>query len=198
MKLGSLRLRGVSIAAPLACLSLALLGLCSSMAQTQQPQPQSQAQPQTQSQSGSTSSPATTQDDAAAKAAERKRRYDEQRKLLEGGVVPSKEEHRKNMDPDLMFSPLEANLLVHEEVQFRLFDKGNVDVTGKGSYGAGPTKVANFYIVKGLPTVVAAGPGTARLGVTIGDHRHAEAIITVYPGDKLPKDVQRTVEAIRQ
>jgi hypothetical protein len=186
MKLGLFRMRGVAIAAPLLCLGLALLGLCSSMAQTQ-----------SQSQSGSSASPATPSDDAAAKAAERKRRYDEQRKLLEGGVVPPKEEHRRNVDPDLMFSPLEANLLVHEQVAFRLFDKGNVEVTKQGSYGAGPTKVVNFYIIKGLPTIVAAGPGTARLGVTVGN-RHAEATITVYPGDKLPKDVQRTIEAIRQ
>jgi hypothetical protein len=160
--------------------------------------PRGTAQSASQDPQTSASSPATApQTDAEKKAAERKQRYDEQRKLLEGGVVPPKEERRRNADPDLMFSPLEANLLVHEQVAFRLFDKGNVDVTGKGSYGAGPTKVVNFYIVRGLPTVVAAGPGTARLGVTVGN-RHAEAIITVYPGDKLPKDVQRTIEALRQ
>ena len=198
MNLGAFHPSRGALAAFLLCFSLVLLGLCGATAQTQsQPQAQTQASSQTQSQSGSGASATTPADDAAAKAAERKRKFDEQRKLLEGGVVPSKDEHHGKLDPDLIFSPYAVNLLVHEQVSFRLYDKGNVDVTSRGSYGAGPTKVANFYIVKGLPTVVAAGPGTATLGVTVGDHRHAEVTITVYPGDKLPKGVERTIEAGR-
>jgi hypothetical protein len=191
----------VARAAMLLCFSLALLGLGGPMAESQsQSQSQSQGDGQAQTQSGSTSSeaaPAAPADDAAAKAAERKKRFDEQRKLLESGVVPPKDDHRRRLDPDLLFSPYAANLLVHEELQFRLYDKGNVEVTSQGSYSAGPTRVANFYIVKGLPTVVAAGPGTATLSVVVGSHRYAEVIITVYPGDKLPKGVQRTTEARR-
>jgi hypothetical protein len=198
MKLGAFGPSGVARTALLLCFSLVLLGLCGAMAQTQSPS-QSQSEAQAQTQSGSTPSPATPMtpaDDAAAKAAERKKRFDEQRKLLESGVVPPKEERRIKIDPDLMFSPYAANLLVHEQLQFRLYDKGNVEVTSQGSYGAGPTKVVNFYIVKGLPTVVAAGPGTATLGVVVGNRR-TQATITVYPGDKLPKGVQHTIEAGR-
>lgn len=196
MKLGAFRLSGVARAALLLCFSLALLGMRGSMAQMQS---QNQSQSENQTQSGSTPSqaaPSAPADDAAAKAAERKKRFDEQRKLLESGVVPSKDDRRKRVDSDLMFSPYAANLLAHEELQFRLYDKGNVEVTSQGSYSAGPTRVANFYIVKGLPTVVAAGPGTATLGVVVGK-RYAEATITVYPGDKLPKGVQHTIEAGR-
>jgi len=200
MRLSAFRPRVIVRAALVLCFSLALLGLYGSIAQSQtqsqsQPQSGSQAQPQ----AGSTSSPtpATPADDAAAKAAERKRKFDEQRKLLEGGVVPPKNAQHWKVDPDLLFSPYAVNLLVHEQVSFRLYDKGNVEVTSQGSYSAGPNRVAHFYIVKGLPTVVAAGPGTATLGVTVGDHRHAEVTITVYPGDKLPKGVEHAIEAGR-
>ena len=189
MILGIFFLRSVARTALLVCSVLGLLGLCGSMAQTQSP---------TQSQPGSTSSPANPSDAAASKAAERKKRFDEQRKLLEGGVVPPKDDHRKSLDPDLMLSPMTANMLAYDQVGFRLFDKGHADITGQGSWSAGPTRVVNFYIVKGVPTVVGAGPGTAILGVRVGASRYAEATINVYPGDKLPKGVPHTIEARQQ
>ena len=147
MKLGAFRLSGVARAALLLCFSLALLGMRGSMAQMQS---QNQSQSENQTQSGSTPSqaaPSAPADDAAAKAAERKKRFDEQRKLLESGVVPSKDDRRKRVDAPYsyrMFSPYAANLLAHEELQFRLYDKGNVEVTSQGSSAAGPTRVANF------------------------------------------------------
>jgi hypothetical protein len=180
----------------LLCLSLALVGVCSSMAQTQsQSQSQSQLQTQTQSQSGSTSSPATTQDDAAAKAAERKRRYDEQRKLLEGGVAPPKEESRGKADPDLVLTPIEVNLLLHEQVEFHLYDKGK-EVTG-ASWSAMPGRILGSRFNHGIFTIEAKSAGTARVGAVIGS-RHTNVIVTVYPGDKLPKGVERTVDFIPQ
>jgi hypothetical protein len=194
MKLGPIRPRSVSIAAPLACLSLALLSLCSAMAQTQ-----SQSQPQTQtpsqSQSGSASSPATPAVDAAAKAAERKRKFDEQRKLMEAGVLPPKEESRGRVDPDLVLSPIKVNLLVHEQVAFHLYDKGK-EVTG-GSWSAMPGRILGSWFNHGIFSIEAKSPGTARVGVVIGS-RYTNEIVTVYPGDKLPKGLERTVDFIPQ
>jgi hypothetical protein len=198
MKLGPFQLRGVAITAPLLCLSLALLGLCSSMAQTQQSQSQSESQPQTQTQSqpGSASSPATPADDAAAKAAERKRRYDEQRKMMESGYSPSKEEQsRVKVDPDLSLSPMDVNLLVHDRVIFHVYFKGK-EVTGN-SWSAMPGRVLGSWFEKGgIFVIEAKSPGTARVGVEYNQH-YANVIVTVYPGDKMPKGVDRTAETIK-
>jgi hypothetical protein len=195
MKLGSIRLRGVSIAAPLACLSLALVGLCGAMAQTQS-QSQPQTQIQSQSQPGSASSPAPPADDAAAKAAERKRKFDEQRKMMESGYSPSKEEQsRGKVDPDLSLSPLDVNLLVHDRVIFQVYYKGKA-VTGN-SWSAMPGRVLGSWFEKGgIFVIEAKSPGTARVGVEYNQH-YANVIVTVYPGDKMPKGVDRTAETIK-
>jgi hypothetical protein len=195
MKLGSIRLRGASIKAPLACLSLALLGLCSAMAQTQS-QSQPQTQTQSQSQPGSASSPATPADDAAAKAAERKRKFDEQRKMMESGYSPSKEEQsRGKVDPDLSLSPMDVNLLVHDRVIFQVYYKGKA-VTGN-SWSAMPGRVLGSWFEKGgIFVIEAKSPGTARVGVEYNQH-YANVMVTVYPGDKMPKGVDRTAEAVK-
>jgi hypothetical protein len=195
MKLGSFRLRGFAIAAPLTCLSLALLGLCSAMAQTQS-QSQPQTQTQSQSQPGSASSPAPPADDAAAKAAERKRKFDEQRKMMESGYSPSKEEQsRGKVDPDLSLSPMDVNLLVHDRVIFQVYYKGKA-VTGN-SWSAMPGRVLGSWFEKGgIFVIEAKSPGTARVGVEYNQH-YANVIVTVYPGDKMPKGVDRTAEAIK-
>jgi hypothetical protein len=183
MKLGPLHSSGVARAAIMICSSLALHGLRGSMAQTQ-----SQTQSQSQAQSGSASSPAN---DAAAKAAERKRRFDEQRKLLESGYVPPKEQSLRS-DPDLVLSPIEVNLLVGDRVAFHLYDKGK-EVTG-GSWSAMPGRILGSWFEHGTLVIEAKSPGTARVGVQIGSSRYANVIVTVYPGLKLPKGVERTVE----
>jgi hypothetical protein len=197
MKLGVLRLVGASRVTLLLSLGPALLGLCTSMAQTQsqnqsQSQSQSQSQTQSQAQPVNASSSTTPADDAAAKAAERKKRFDEQRKLLESGVVPPKEEGRLKSDPDLVLSPIEVNLLVHERVAFHLYDKGK-EVSG-GSWGVVPGRILGSWFDHGIFTVEAKSPGTARVGVMIGSSRYANVIVTVYPGTKLPKGIERTAD----
>jgi hypothetical protein len=170
------------------CLSLGLLGLFASTSHTKS---RTQSQPQTAAQSGSTS-PATPQsDDAAAKAAERKRRYDAQRKLLEGGVVSAKDESRGRVDPDLVLSPMEVNLLVRDQLAIHLYDKGQ-EVTG-ASWSAMPGRILASWFKHGVFYIEAKSPGTARVGAVIGS-RHTNVIVTVYPGDKMPKGVERTVD----
>jgi hypothetical protein len=166
--------------------SLALLCLYGAMAQSQ-PQPQTQ----TQSQAGSASSTTPQSDDAAAKAAERKRRYDEQRKLLEGGVVSAKDESRGRVDPDLVLSPMEVNLLVRDQLAIHLYDKGK-EVSG-ASWSAMPGRILGSWFNHGIFYIEAKSPGTARVGAVIGS-RHTNIIVTVYPGDKMPKGVERTVD----
>jgi hypothetical protein len=190
MKLGVFRPVGVSRVSLLICLGPALLGLSSSIAQTQS-QNQSQSQTQSQPQAGSASSPATPANDATAKAAERKRRFDEQRKLLESGYVPPKEQSLRS-DPDLVLSPIEVNLLVGDRVAFHLYDKGK-EVSG-GSWGVIPGRILGSWFEHGIFTVEAKSPGTARVGVQIGSSRYANVIVTIYPGIKLPKGVERTVD----
>jgi hypothetical protein len=148
------------------------------------------------SQAGSTSSSASPTGDAAAKAAERKKRFDEQRKLMESGYSPSKEEQsRGRVDPDLMLSPMDVNLLVHDRVQFHLYDKGKE--VGGGSWSAMPGRVLGSWFEKGgIFTIEAKSPGTARVGVMIGS-RATNVLVTVYPGDKMPKGVERAAEAIK-
>jgi hypothetical protein len=148
------------------------------------------AQSQAQTQTGSLSSSTPQSDEAAAKAAERKRRYDEQRKLLEGGVVPPKES-RGRVDPDLVLSPMEVNLLVRDQLAIHLYDKGK-EVTG-ASWSAMPGKILGSWFNHGIFFIEAKSPGTARVGAVIGS-RHTSMIVTVYPGDKLPKGVERTVD----
>lgn len=175
---------------------LALLCLCGLKAQTQTPgQSQSQAQAQSQTQSRTSSTQATAANDAAAKTAERKRKFDEQRKMLESGYSPSKEESRGRGDLDLMLSPMDMNLLVHDRVQFYVYDKGKE--VGGGSWSAMPGRVLSSWFEKGgIFTIEAKSPGTARVGVMVGS-RATNVIVTVYPGDKMPKGVERTAEAIK-
>jgi len=150
-------------------------------------------QSQPQSQSG-TSSPATPADDAAAKAAERKRKFEEQRKLMESGYSPSKEESRRS-DPDLMITPSDVNLLVHDRLQFHVYDKGKE--VGGGSWSAMPGRILGSWFEKGgVFTIEAKSPGTARVGVMIGS-RATSVLVTVYPGDKMPKGVDRPAEVIK-
>jgi hypothetical protein len=186
MRLAAFFQRGPARIALLLSFSLALPCLYVSMAQTQ-----SQPQSQSQSQSGSTSAPATPADDAAAKASERKRRYDEQRKLLEGGVVSAKDESRGRVDPDLVLSPMEVNLLVRDQLAIHLYDKGQ-EVTG-ASWSAMPGRILGSWFNHGIFYIEAKSPGTARVGAVIGS-RHTNMIVTVYPGTKMPKGVERTVD----
>lgn len=156
-----------------------------------------QTQSQSPAQSGSGSAPATPADDAAAKAAERKRKFDEQRKMMESGYSPSKEESsRGRVDPDLTLSPMEVNLLVHDRVVFHLYDKGK-EVKGN-SWSAMPGRVLGSWFEKGTGALVieAKSPGTARVGVEY-DRRYTNVVVRVYPGDKMPKGVERTTEAIK-
>jgi len=190
MKPGVFHLRGAARAALVLCLGLVLLSLYGAMAQTQ-----SQSQPQAQSGSASSSSDKPA-DDAAAKAAERKRKFDEQRKLMESGYSPSKEEQsRGKVDPDLTLSPMDVNLLVHDRVIFHVYDKG-IEVKGN-SWSAMPGRVLGSWFEKGgIFAIEAKSPGTARVGVEY-NRRYANVIVTVYPGDKMPKGVERTAEAIK-
>ena len=200
MNLGAFRPSSAAFAALLLCFSLALLGFRGAMGQTQsQPQAQSQSQDTSQSQSqaqaGGSSSASGQSDDAAAKAAERKRKFDEQRKMMEGGYSPSKEESsRGKADPDLMISPMDVNLLVGDRVVFHLYDKGK-EVEGN-SWSAMPGRVLGSWFEKRMLVVQAKAPGTARVGVEY-NRRYTNVIVTVYPGDKMPKGVDRTVEAMK-
>jgi len=197
MKPSSFPPSGVARAVTLLCFSLALLSLSGSLAQ---PQSQSQAQPQTQSQaqaqpqSGSTTAPAAPADDAAAKAAERKRKFDEQRKLMEGGYSPSKEESRAKGDPDLRIMPADVNLLVGDRVIFHVYDKGQ-EIQGN-SWSAMPGRILGSWFQKGMLVIEAKSPGTAGVGVEY-NRRYAHVVVTVYPGDKMPKGVERSSEVIK-
>jgi len=167
------------------------------MAQSQsQSQYPTATQSQTQTQSGSTSSqatPTTSADDAAAKAAERKRKFEERRKLMESGYSLSKEESRERVDPDLRLVPGDVNLLVLDRVQFHAYDKGKE--VGDGSWSAMPGRVLGSWFEHGIFTIEAKSPGTARVGVMIGS-RATSVVVTVYPGAKMPKGVERSPEAI--
>jgi hypothetical protein len=196
MKFGISCSRGAALPA---CFGLAILCVCGAMAQPQSQgqQPQSQQpQQQPQAQSGSSSTSTTPTDDAAAKAAERKRKFDEQRKMMESGYSPSKEEQsRGKVDPDLTLSPTEVNLLVHDRVIFHVSYKGN-EVKGN-SWSAMPGRVLGSWFEKGgIFVIEAKSPGTARVGVEY-NHHYANVMVTVYSGDKMPKGVERTAEAIK-
>ena len=195
MKLREFFARGTVRATMAFCLTLALVSLYAASARTQwQSQTQSQSQEsQSQAQTGSSSSAPTQSDDAAAKAAERKRKFDEQRKLMEGGYSPSKEESHRS-DPYLTLSPSDVNLLVHDRVQIRLYDKGT-EVTD-ASWSAFPGTVVGSWFSKGVFTLEAKGPGTARVGAVIGS-RSTSVVVHVYPGDKMPKGIERTSEALK-
>jgi hypothetical protein len=91
-----------------------------------------------------------------------------------------------------VLSPIEVNLLVGDRVAFHLYDKGK-EVSG-GSWGVIPGRILGSWFGHGIFTVEAKSPGTARVGVQIGSSRYANVIVTVYPGLKLPKGVERTVE----
>ena len=201
MKFRSVYSPGSARAALLGSVCLMLWCLCSAWAQTQSQQPAAQ-QPQTQrpqqgqqAQAGCSSSPTTQSDDAAAKAAERKRRFDEQRKLMEGGYSPTKEEQSsRKADPDLTLSPTDVNLLVHDRVIFHVFYKGK-EVTGN-SWSAMPGRVLGSWFERGgIFVIEAKSPGTAGVGVEY-DRHYAHVMVTVYPGDKMPKCIDRTPEAI--
>lgn len=200
MKLREFFARGTARAIIAICLTLSLLSLYAASARTQsQPQTQSQSQDTSQSQSqtqtGSSSSAPAQSDDAAAKAAERKRKFDEQRKMMEGGYSPSKEESsRGKADPDLMLSPMDVNLLVGDRVVFHLYDKGK-EVTGS-SWSAMPGRVLASWFDKRMLVIEAKSPGTARVGVEY-NRRYTNVIVTVYAGDKMPKGIDRTVEAMK-
>ena len=75
---------------------------------------------------------------------------------------------------------------------FHLYDKGK-EVSG-GSWGAMPGRILGSWFEHGIFTVAAKSPGTARVGVMIGSSRYANVIVTVHPGTKLPKGVERTVD----
>jgi hypothetical protein len=113
---------------------------------------------------------------------------------MEGGYSPSKEEGRRS-DPDLLLTPMDVNLLVHDRVQFHVFDKGKE--VGGGSWSAMPGRVLGSWFEKGgVFTIEAKSPGTARVGVMIGS-RATSVVVTVYAGDKMPKGVERTADVMK-
>lgn len=192
--------RGITQTASAFCLALALVRLCAATAFTQSPsqapqsQDQSQSQQQPQTQSGSNSTAPAQSDDAAAKAAERKRKFEEQRELMESGYSPSKESSHGRVDPDLRLMPMEVNLLVHDRVQFHLFDKGKE--VENGSWSAMPGRIVSSWFQKGVFTIEAKSPGSARVAVATGS-RHTYVMVTVYPGTTMPKGVERSPEVLK-
>ena len=192
-------LRGIARTISAFCLTLALVSLCVATAFTLSPPSTAQSQDQSQSQqpqtqSGSNSTAPAQSDDAAAKAAERKRKFEEQRELMESGYSPSKESSHGKVDPDLRLMPMEMNLLVRDRVQFHLFDKGKE--VENGSWSAMPGRVVASWFQKGVFTIEAKSPGTARVAVATGS-RHTYVMVTVYPGTTMPKGVERSPEVLK-
>jgi hypothetical protein len=191
-------LRGITRTASAFCLALTLVSLYAATAftQSQSASPQSQdqsQQPQTKSGSNPTA-PAQTDDAAAAKAAERKRKFEEQRQLVESGYSSSKESRHGRVDPDLRLMPMEVNLLVHDRVQFHLFDKDK-EVEG-ASWSAMPGRIVASWFQRGIFTIEAKSPGTAQIAVATGS-RHTYVMVTVYPGTTMPKGVERSPEVLK-
>jgi hypothetical protein len=190
--------RGITRTTSEFCLTLALVSLCAATAFTRSPStPQSQDQSQSQqpqTQSGSNSTAPAQSDDAAAKAAERKRKFEQQRELMESGYSPSKESSQGKVDPDLRLMPMEVNLLVRDRVQFHLFDKGKE--VENGSWSAMPGRIVASWFQKGVFTIEAKSPGTARVAVATGS-RHTYVMVTVYPGTTMPKGVERSPEVLK-
>jgi hypothetical protein len=205
MRPGSFRLRGFAIAAPLACLSLALLSLCGATAQTR-------SQSESQSQSGSTSSSASQADsDAAAKASERKKRYEEARKALESKDQPAPQPKTQNApaNPNSTAKPvpkpaskivftIPVTMGVGETERFYLFDEQRGNVTTEAQWTAeDETSAVDFSVAGGVPTVVGKGSGFVFISGALGD-RSALVALSIIPKDKMTAGTVRWTQAATQ
>jgi hypothetical protein len=135
-----------------------------------------------QSPEASTSQGATG-DSAAAKAAARKRHFEEEKQRLEGQervqTAPC-----TDGKPTLYITPATAGMLIGESRGFSLFDTDGHKLTATAEWSVSSSYHAT--LTQGdEPTVSAKNEGTFKVTARV-DTRTAEAIVKVYPGDKLP------------
>jgi len=123
-----------------------------------------------------------TGDTAAAKAAARKKRFEEEKKRLEGQERPQDTICAEGK-PALYITPAEAGMLIGESRVFTLFDTDGHKLTAAADWAVSISVLA--ALTSGdEPTVTAKNEGTFKVTTRI-DARSAEAIVKVYPGDKL-------------
>jgi hypothetical protein len=137
------------------------------------------AQTLTAQQPASPAQPTKPADDLAARAAARRAKFDAERRRLE-----QTETKPSNVHVTLFISPAKVGMLVGESHSFSVFDVEGNDLTSSAQWSSSDSSVASFDF-RGEPAIASQSPGTVTIYASVGD-RDAEAIVTVYPGNKMP------------